>query len=720
MRAKVFDLTTEEAAAQVFHTTTWQSFNRLLEGKVDMIFSCPMSDDQRSLAKQNHVELETVPLTKEGFVFVVNAKNPVNSLTQEQLRKIYSGEITNWKEVGGNDAEIIAYQRNNDSGSQNLMIDFMGDTPLMDAPSEMRPNSMGYLMDVIAINDNAENAIGYSVYAYAANMYGNGNEIKFIEVDGVAPTKNTMADGSYPLLGINYAVFNANQPQNSNVRMLAEWAASYDGQLALAEAGYVTVKNIGYDYEEMTLEKYEGVGTGGKAPQKYTVDLYYANLPLDQTTTENGDVTYKINCLKDKKLQAEVNAYIAQQVALLQPLAAECDRFLESGGNFFMPGEYGYQLKQSTPEVAVYVQNGYLQAEVVLWYYWDRQEGYRMPYHMENAIWDMFSGERLTTEDLFYDGVDIDEVLNTYLRTASMDMRDEFYGYYELKAEFASLTNSGWHVYLSNIGEYFSADSAEICFDKNNPYFAHGVEIALDELPNGVLRVYEARDFSDLLIAPTEGDAAIDVHHSLRCDDIYLNSAAAAEDSIDRVQCNAFEYAILNESRYPQAKKINAMIANEIETCYSTEYIWNWLQKNTKWTENQELTFEVQSWFNEVNGFSVGDRYLFYSFYHPHVAVMNGEKTIETFSVPLGMYLAEYLIFDMQTGEKVAWHTFIKGDWHTMLSKDSEHVDLSQVKAEELHIRNIRFVDDICIMSLMNKNNSMNFDLHIPFEQLNW
>ena len=62
------------------------------------------------------------------------------------------------------------------------------------------PASMVGLMDAVANSDHAENAIGYSVYAYAADMYGNGNEIKFIKVDGVEPTKAKMASREYPLL----------------------------------------------------------------------------------------------------------------------------------------------------------------------------------------------------------------------------------------------------------------------------------------------------------------------------------------------------------------------------------------------------------------------------------------------------------------------------------------------------------------------------------------
>ena len=112
IRAAIFDISIEEATAQVAHSTTWSSFYTLLDGTVQLIFSTPPSQDQWDTAAERDIALEAVPVAREGFVFVVNADNPVDALTQQQLRDIYSGKITNWKEVGGEDLPIIPYQRN--------------------------------------------------------------------------------------------------------------------------------------------------------------------------------------------------------------------------------------------------------------------------------------------------------------------------------------------------------------------------------------------------------------------------------------------------------------------------------------------------------------------------------------------------------------------------------------------------------------------------------
>ena len=98
-------------------------------------------------------------------MFIVNEENPVQSLTQQQLRDIYAGRITSWKDVGGADSPIVAFQRGVDSGSQTLFKKLLidkGDGQLMAAPTELAPADMGGLVDSIAEYNNSANAIGFS------------------------------------------------------------------------------------------------------------------------------------------------------------------------------------------------------------------------------------------------------------------------------------------------------------------------------------------------------------------------------------------------------------------------------------------------------------------------------------------------------------------------------------------------------------------------------
>lgn len=101
IRAAIFDIFIEEATKEARHSTTWDAFYHLLNGSVDLIFSVPLSEEQKAIADEQSVGLSMIPAARECFVFVVNADNPVDSLTQQQIKDIYSGKITNCSQVGG-------------------------------------------------------------------------------------------------------------------------------------------------------------------------------------------------------------------------------------------------------------------------------------------------------------------------------------------------------------------------------------------------------------------------------------------------------------------------------------------------------------------------------------------------------------------------------------------------------------------------------------------
>jgi phosphate transport system substrate-binding protein len=92
---------------------TWPSdaFDNLIDGAADVIFLMDVSEDQRELAASYGLELKLEPIGFDALVFIVNSRNEVSGLTQDEVRKIYSGQITNWREVGGANASIRAYQR---------------------------------------------------------------------------------------------------------------------------------------------------------------------------------------------------------------------------------------------------------------------------------------------------------------------------------------------------------------------------------------------------------------------------------------------------------------------------------------------------------------------------------------------------------------------------------------------------------------------------------
>ena len=229
----------ETARLNTLHNTTHNAYVNLIEGKADIIFVTYPSEEELQMAEDAGMEFEIVPVVKDAFVFLLNDENPVDELTVDEIQKIYSGFLSNWQILGGNNAPIVAYQRPVNSGSQSGMLELvMGDIEMMDAPSEMRPGGMGDLIESIAAYDNAVNAIGYSYYYYAEGMY-NRETTKYVAVNGVYPSPETVASGAYPFCTAYYAVLDKSSPANSAARQLLGFILSDDGQMIAKEAGYV-------------------------------------------------------------------------------------------------------------------------------------------------------------------------------------------------------------------------------------------------------------------------------------------------------------------------------------------------------------------------------------------------------------------------------------------------------------------------------------------------
>ena len=179
------------------------------------------------------------PFAIDGLVFMVNANNPVDSLTADQVRKIYAGEITNWKEVGGDDVEIVPFQRNEEAGSQTIMQKVvMKDVPIMEPPSEHVIGSMGWLIEAVRSYSNSTGAIGYTVYYYAHDMRM-AEGLKLLKIDGYAPNADTFRSGAYPFTSPYYVVTAAEQPEYSPALVLYHWILSEEGQALVEQEGYV-------------------------------------------------------------------------------------------------------------------------------------------------------------------------------------------------------------------------------------------------------------------------------------------------------------------------------------------------------------------------------------------------------------------------------------------------------------------------------------------------
>ena len=216
---------------------TGEAYERLFAGQVDIIFVPAPSKAHQTKAQELGIELHLTPIGKEAFVFFVNAQNPVDGLSVAQIRQIYSGSLTNWREVGGHDQRIRAFQRPENSGSQTALQKIMGDTPLQAAPREDVAADMGGIVDRVSDYYNFSDAIGYSFLFYSTQMTAK-KEIKLLQIDGIAPNHANIRAGNYPFTNDFYAVTVIGR-ENDNVRKLLAWVQSPQGQELVQKTGYI-------------------------------------------------------------------------------------------------------------------------------------------------------------------------------------------------------------------------------------------------------------------------------------------------------------------------------------------------------------------------------------------------------------------------------------------------------------------------------------------------
>ena len=166
----------------------------------------------------------------DGIAIVVNPENPVADLTLEQIAKLYTGEITNWSEVGGNDAPVVLIGRESGSGTRDGFESITGTEDLCQYGQEL--NSTGDVITTVAGNPNA---IGY------ASLSAVGDNVKAITVGGVAASEETVQDGSYVVQRNFVMVTKADTELSEAAQAFLDWASSADADEFVREAGAVPV-----------------------------------------------------------------------------------------------------------------------------------------------------------------------------------------------------------------------------------------------------------------------------------------------------------------------------------------------------------------------------------------------------------------------------------------------------------------------------------------------
>ena len=204
-------------------TGSGSGIKAVLEGRCDIGLS------SRALKDEEKAEglVETV-LAYDGIAMVVNPENPVSDLSLEQIAAIYTGEITNWKEVGGNDAEIVLIGREAGSGTRDGFETITGTAEACKYRQEL--TSTG---DVIATVASNPDAIGY------ASLAALKDTVKALSVSGVTPTEETVKDGNYIIQRPFVLVTKEGTAFSATAQKFFDFALSADASDIISAAGAV-------------------------------------------------------------------------------------------------------------------------------------------------------------------------------------------------------------------------------------------------------------------------------------------------------------------------------------------------------------------------------------------------------------------------------------------------------------------------------------------------
>ena len=583
----------------IYHSTEEKAFKNLLSGECDLIFTTNWTINQEREAAAKNINLTVETVANEALVFFVNAANPVESLTQEQLKGIFSGEITNWSEVGGNDAEIIVYQNAEDTMAQNFMEIFMDDVELAEPKTEVLPAINSGLIQTTATYDNSENAIGFMIYKYPSSMYD--NEIKFIKVDDIEVTKQNLASHKYLLLYDIYAVYNTAKAETKSTGTLVEWLITAQGQKAVAEAGYIPIKAI--EVEELSVNKYSSSGTGKEQVEDATLSNFYYTLDTSEYCEfgQNENIE-EIKGLKNQELENKINQFIVDSRIQLQTVEREYEQYLSHIANNVIEGI----------NVQTQCKNGYLCVQVLLTY----QIGtISYIYDGYSNIYNLYTGEELSLSDLYYKDADFVTTLNKQIETLIVEEKGKEKNNVQMKKPFVGITD--------NI--IYGIDM--IAFKKENPYFVEGEIFELDTYFYNISVVHEENDMKDIWEENIEIKKEIVIHENNGSN---LQRGKIAIREKDNCLCNIF-YIDTNNGVYDEQinEKMNQYINDDtierlIQNISSTN-------PNANFVTNSNNQYQIN-----ISAHILGNKY----------AIINITANKKPNEIELG-----YSITDLETGE---------------------------------------------------------------------
>lgn len=216
---------------------THNAFMNLIDNNADIILTHrTISPDEKAYADELGVTLIETPIALDAFVFVVSKSNPVRNLTASQVQRIYTGEIKNWQEVGGDDAPIQPFTRPRNSGSEEIMRSLvMNGLEVGDFPESEIESMAGVFPEL-----RNSNGICYTFKFYKEVMVRVPDEdVPKISINGIFPDNNTVKNQSYPFISKVHVAIRSDLDRNSMAYKMYEWLQTKAVNDIISESGYI-------------------------------------------------------------------------------------------------------------------------------------------------------------------------------------------------------------------------------------------------------------------------------------------------------------------------------------------------------------------------------------------------------------------------------------------------------------------------------------------------
>ena len=218
----LFCLQSQAGGAEPLCSTTHGAWLNIADGGADIALLAEPTAEEQAYLKEKNVDIEMKLYGGDGLVFIGNDACGVTDLTLDQVRSIYRGEITNWAELGGVDADIHVLYRDDQSGSQRLFEKLVWKGEEVPDFKALGFEILDEMSSIVSCCIYDPYAIGYSIMTYLNDVYAN-EELLAFSLNGVEATPEQVAATRYPLGTQGYVVIRADEPENSPARRLYDW-----------------------------------------------------------------------------------------------------------------------------------------------------------------------------------------------------------------------------------------------------------------------------------------------------------------------------------------------------------------------------------------------------------------------------------------------------------------------------------------------------------------